>query len=147
MQLPGEENGFPHEGTLESFDDRVDAQTSTVRVRGSLPNPGRLLLPGMFMRVRMTFGPLRAVLEIPEEAILSDQGHKYVLVVNDHNVAERRPVTIGPEDNGMRIIEKGLRPDDQVVIAGIARVQPGDTVEPRRKAPAAPSEPRRDRGH
>ena len=147
MQLASEKNGFSHEGTLESFDDRVNPQTGTVRVRGSFPNPGRLLLPGMFVRVRMTFGPSRAVLEIPDAAILSDQGMKYVLVVNDRNVAERRAVTLGQFDKDMRIIEKGLSAEDWVVIAGLVGVQPGDTVEPRRKAPPAHSDPGRDGGH
>jgi RND family efflux transporter MFP subunit len=133
MQL-ADENGFPHEGTVDSVEDRVDPQSGTVRVRGRFPNPGRLLLPGMFARVRMTFGPPRAVLAVPEEAILSDQGKKYVLVVNDHSVAERRAVTLGPADNGMRIVEKGLRGEDWVVIAGPADLHPGDPVEPRKKA-------------
>jgi RND family efflux transporter MFP subunit len=142
-----DEEGFPHEGMLESFEDRVSPQTGTVRVRGSFPNPGRLLLPGMFVRVHMTFGPPRAVLEVPEEAILSDQGKKYVLVVNDGNVAERRAVTLGPADNGMRIVEKGLRAEDWVVITGLADIHPGDPVVPRKKTLPKRSDPARDRGH
>jgi multidrug efflux system membrane fusion protein len=132
MQLAGE-NGFPHEGTLESFEDRVSPQSGTVRVRGSFENPGRLLLPGIFARVRMTFCPPRAVLEVPEEAILSDQGQHYVLVVSEGNIAQRRAVTRGWADNGMRVIEKGLGADDWVVIAGLRGIRPGDPVEPRNK--------------
>lgn len=128
-----DEGGFPREGTLDSFEDHVSAATGTVRVRGSLPNPGRLLLPGMFARVRMAVGPRRAVLEVPEAAVLSDQGKKYVLVVNDQSVVERRYVTTGPIDNGMRIVEKGLRDEDRVVTAGLGGLHPGDPVEPRRK--------------
>jgi RND family efflux transporter MFP subunit len=131
------ESGFPHEGTLEGFEDRVSPQSGTVRVRGSLPNPGRLLLPGMFTRVRMTFGPPRAVLEIPDGAILTDQGRKHVLVVNDRNVVERRAVTLGPIDEDRRAIEKGLGADDWVVIAGRNALHPGDSVEPRKKATPA----------
>jgi RND family efflux transporter MFP subunit len=142
-----DEEGFPHEGTLESFEDRVSPQTGTMRVRGSFPNPGRLLLPGMFVRVHMTFGPPRAVLEVPEEAILSDQGKKYVLVVNHGKVAERRAVTLGPADNGMRIVEKGLREEDWVVITGLADIHPSDPVEPRKKATPKRSDPARDQGH
>jgi len=146
MQLAGEE-GFPHEGTLESIEDHFNPQSGTVRVRGSFPNPSRSLLPGMFTRVRMTLGPPRAVLEIPEEAILSDQGRKYVLVVNDRNVAERRAVTLGPIDRDMRIIEKGLRTEDWVVIAGLGGIHPGDPVEPRKKAPPAREGASTDQGH
>jgi RND family efflux transporter MFP subunit len=147
MELAGEKNAFPHEGALDGFDNRVNPQTGTVAVRGSFPNPDRLLLPGMTARVRMAFGPPRAVLEIPEQAILHDKDMTYVLVVNDRNVAERRAVTLGQFDKDMRVIEKGLGAEDRVIIAGLVGVRPGDTVEPRRKALAAPSEPRRDRGH
>jgi multidrug efflux system membrane fusion protein len=129
-----DENGFPHEGTLESFENRVNPQTGMVRVRGRFPNPGQLLLPGMFAGVRMTFGPPRAVLEIPEEAILSDQGKKYVLVLGKGNIAQRREVTLGQADNGMRIIEKGLGAEEWVVTTGLANIHPGDAVLPRKKA-------------
>jgi multidrug efflux pump subunit AcrA (membrane-fusion protein) len=88
----------------------------------------------MFAGVRMTFGPPREVLEIPEEAILSDQGKRYVLLLSKGNVAQRREVTLGQADNGMRIIEKGLGADDWVVISGLGKVRPGDQVEPRKKA-------------
>lgn len=137
------ENEFRHEATLESFEDHLNAATGTVRTRGSFPNPGRLLQPGMFVHVRTTLGPPRAVLVVPEEAILSDQGEKYVLVVNGRNVVERRAVTLGPTDNSMRIIEKGLRGEDWVIIAGFAGIHPGDSVAPRKKA--SPKHPNSDR--
>jgi membrane fusion protein, multidrug efflux system len=156
----GVEEEFLHEGTLESIEDHLDPANATVRMRGSFPNRDGLLRPGLFVRVRMTLGPPRAVLEIPDEAILSDQGRKYVLVVNDRNVVERRAVTLGPIDNdmriiekglrldnGMRIIEKGLRAEDWVVIAGHVRIRPGDLVEPQRKVQPAQPDASRDRGH
>jgi multidrug efflux system membrane fusion protein len=125
---------FPHEGALESFEDQFNPNNGTMRIRGSIPNPGRLLLPGMSVLVRMTVGPPRAVLEVPDEAILSDQGKSYVLVVNDGNVVQRREVSVGQADNGMRIIEKGLRAEDWVVITGLTDIHPGDSVKPRRQA-------------
>jgi RND family efflux transporter MFP subunit len=129
-----DEEGYPHEGTLESFDDRVSPQSGTVRVRGSFPNPGRLLLPGMFARVHMTVGPPGVGLAVPEKAILSEQGKRCVLVINDRNVAELRVVTLGPNVNGMRIIEKGLGNEDWVVITGLRGVRPGDSVETLKRA-------------
>jgi multidrug efflux pump subunit AcrA (membrane-fusion protein) len=101
----------------------------------------------MFVRVRMPFGPPRAVLEVPEEAILSDQGMQYVLVVNGRNVAERRAVTLGPIDKDLRIIEKGLGAEDWVVIAGLKNLHPGDSVEPRKKATPAREGASPDQGH
>jgi len=128
------DDGFPHEGTLDSFEDRVSPQSGTVRVRGSFPNPDQLLLPGMFARVRMSVGPARVVLEVPPEAILSDQGQTYVLVVSEGNIAQRRAVTLGWDDNGMRVVEKGLGAEDWVVIAGHGAIHPGDPVEPLQKS-------------
>jgi RND family efflux transporter MFP subunit len=133
LALTGED-GFPHEATLEHFEDRVIAETGTVRVRGILPNPGRLLLPGMFAKVRIAVGPPRAGLEVSGDALLSDQGQAYVFVVNDRNVVERRPVTAGQSDGKMRFVVKGLHETDWVIIAGQSDVRPGDTVEPRKKA-------------
>jgi RND family efflux transporter MFP subunit len=143
LALAGQE-GFPIGGTLESFEDQADPQSGTVRVHGSVPNPGRLLLPGMFTRVQMTVGPPRAVLEVPQEAIQIDpnNGNPYVLVVNDCKVAERRAVSLQPialrvqltPEDGMRIVEKGLRPEDWVAVAGLEDVHPGDRVAPRKKA-------------
>jgi RND family efflux transporter MFP subunit len=129
--------GFPLPAKIDFVNNSVDPNTGTLRVRAVLPNAEGLLLPGMFVRVRMKFGPPRAVLVVPEAAILTDQGRKYVLVVNDRNVAERRPVTLGQLDKDMRIIEKGLGAEDLVVIAGLNALHPGDSVEPRKKAPPA----------
>lgn len=145
IRLAAEEE-FAHEATLESLEDHVSPETGTVRVHGSFPNTGLLLRPGMFVRVRMTLGPSRAVLEIPDEALLSDQGKKYVFVVNERNIIQRREVTLGPADNDMRIIEKGLREDDWVVITGLANIRPGDPVAPRKKSSPKDSDPGRDRG-
>ena len=93
-----DKEGFPLPAKIDFVNNSVDPNTGCLRARAVLPNAGGLLLPGMFVRVRMTLGPPRAVLEIPEEAIFSDQGTKYVLVVNDRNVAERRAATVGPFD-------------------------------------------------
>jgi multidrug efflux pump subunit AcrA (membrane-fusion protein) len=83
-----------------------------------------------FVRVRMTFGPPRPVLETPEEAVGREQDDSYVWVVNDRNIVERRAVRIGALDGSMRVIEEGVRPEDQVVIAGAKGLTSGDHVEP-----------------
>jgi RND family efflux transporter MFP subunit len=143
----GTENDFGHEATLESFDSQLNAATGTMRVHGSIPNPDQRLPPGMFIRVRMTLGPPRAVLVVPEDAVLSDQGKKYVLVVNDRNLAERRAVTLGPTDNGMRIIEKGLRDEDWLIIADFAGIHPGEAVAPKKKTSPKRRDSDRDQNH
>jgi multidrug efflux system membrane fusion protein len=120
--------GFVHEGTLDSFEDHIDMQSGTVSVRGSLANPDRLLLPGMFAKVRVTLGPPHRVLQVPEGTILSDQGQKCVPVVNNRNLVELRKVTLGRVENGLQAIEAGLREEDWVITSGFDHS--GDLVEP-----------------
>ena len=67
---------------------------------------------------------------VPDTALGSDQSGRYLLVVNGDNVVEQRKVTIGPVDNGLRVIDAGLKPDDRVVVAGLLRSIPGQKVDP-----------------
>ncbi|HEV3262022.1 MAG TPA: efflux RND transporter periplasmic adaptor subunit [Gemmataceae bacterium] len=125
-----DENSFPRAGMLDHVENEFNPDTGTIGVHGVLPNADGLLLPGMFVRVRMTFGPPRRVLEVPEEAVGREQDQSYVWVVSDRHIVERRAVRTGATDGGMRIIEEGLRPEDRVVIAGAKGLKPGDHVEP-----------------
>jgi Protein of unknown function (DUF1573) len=126
-----DEEGFPHQGTLKSFDDKFDPATGTVQVQGSLPNPNRLFLPGMFVRVNMPFGSPQQVLVAPEEVVLSDQGKRYLLVVTDQDIVERRAVTLGAREGTMRIIEKGVSAEDWIVVGGLSKLMPGTRVKRR----------------
>jgi RNA polymerase sigma factor (sigma-70 family) len=125
------ENGFPHKGTLNGFDDRIDPETGTAQAQGSLPNPDRLLLPGMFVRVRVPFGPPQKGLGIPDDAVLTDQGKRYVLVVTAKNLVERRDVSLGAVEGNLRIIEKGVSRDDWIVVGGFKNLMPTTQVKPR----------------
>jgi RND family efflux transporter MFP subunit len=138
-----DEKGFPHEGILVSFDDHFNPDTGTITVQGVFPDPGSLLLPGMFARVRLLFGKPAPALEAADEAIYTDQGKPYVWVVNDRNVVERREVRLGSADDGMRVVKEGLGPDDSVVVAGGKDLHAGDKVEPYRTAmPGSKTGPR-----
>ncbi len=137
-----DEKGFPHQGTLDGVDHQVNPQTGTIRVRGRFPNPGGLLLPGMFARARMSFGRPRPVLEVPEKAVArTGQGKNYVLVVNGHNVVEARDVRVGQADGDRRVIDQGLRADDWVIVSGAQGPRPGERVQPKRLAPPKSSAP------
>jgi RND family efflux transporter MFP subunit len=127
-----DEKGLPHRGTLDHIDGQVNPNTGTLGFHGVLPNPGDVFLPGMSARVRLPLGKPRPVLEVPERAVHTDQGKRFVLVVDDRGVLERRDVTPGARDGGRRVIEAGLRPEDRLVTDGGAALQPGDRVEPRR---------------
>ncbi len=123
------ETGYPHKGVLDYADPTVSQSTGTMQVRGSFQNSSRSLLPGYFVRVRV---PGRAVpaLLVPEVAVGSDQGGRYVLVVNGDNVVEQRRVVLGQSDGELRVVESGLKPDERVVVTGIQDAVPGQKVDP-----------------
>jgi RND family efflux transporter MFP subunit len=125
------DSGFPHKGNLDYASPTLNQSTGTLAVRGVLPNPDRVLLPGYFVRVRVPFDEQKDALLVPDVALGSDQAGRYVLVVNGENVVEQRKVRIGPLDGDLRVIESGLKPDDRVVTAGLLRAIPGQKVDPK----------------
>ncbi len=131
------DEGYPHKGTLDYASPSVSHATGTLAVRAILDNPNRVLLPGYFVRVRIPDQQASALL-IPDTALGSDQSGRYVLVVDKNNVVEQRKVTVGPKTGDLRVIDKGLAPDDRVVVAGIVRAIPGQKVDPQlQSAPPA----------
>jgi RND family efflux transporter MFP subunit len=134
-QLPIEvglqtETGYPHKGKLDYASPTINQSTGTLAVRGVLPNPDRILLPGYYVRVRVPFSQQEKALLVPDVALGSDQSGRYVLVVNGENVVEQRKVQTGPLEGELRVIESGLKPDDRVVVAGLLRAIPGQKVDP-----------------
>jgi len=137
MGLQGED-GFPHPGTINFVDNQVNPTTGSILVRGVFANPKlkgghRLLLPGRFVRIRLPIGiPHRALLVI-DRAVASDQGRKYVFVLDAKNRVQARRITTGAlQDDGLRVIEEGLKPDDWVVSGGILQARPGREIRPER---------------
>jgi len=130
------ENGYPHIGTLDYASPTVDSTTGTLAVRAILQNPKRVILPGMFARVRIPTRQQDALL-VPDAALGTDQSGRYLLVVGKDDVVEQRTVTIGALDGTMRVIEKGLKPDDRVIVAGLLQAVPGQKVEPHTAATAS----------
>jgi membrane fusion protein, multidrug efflux system len=146
-----DEPGFPHKGYVNYKSNVVNASTGTILLRGSFDNPAthvdkRLLRPGMFVRVRLPTGkPYRALL-VAEAALQSDQGQKYLLVVNDKNVVEYRRVKTGPlQEDGLRVISEGLKPGELVIVEGLQMVRPEMTVKveekPMQASPVALPQP------
>jgi len=130
----GDSNDFKFKGFLDYADNKVDPSTGTIRVRGVLPNPDHTLVPGFFARVRVPDGVPYEALLVPDRSIGVDQGQKYVLVVNDKNVVEARPIEVGSQQGRMRVVKKGLTPDEWVITEGLLRTRPGATVAPQQKA-------------
>lgn len=131
------EEGYPHAGTFDYASPTVNSSTGTLAARGVFQNADHVLLPGYFVRVRVPVEDQAEALLVPDAALGSDQGGRYVLVVTKGNLVERRGVTIGPLVDGLRVIDDGLKPADQVVIAGVLRAIPGQEVDPQVQTAAA----------
>jgi multidrug efflux system membrane fusion protein len=138
VALEGEE-GYPHHGFLDFADNQVSASTGTILVRGELPNKRQDLDAGMRARVRIPVSAPHEVLMVTERAVGNDQGRKFLYVVNDQDVVERRDVNLGRVIDGLQIIEGGLKRDDWVIVNGIQRVRDAMKVAPKRgPMPGAP---------
>jgi RND family efflux transporter MFP subunit len=124
------EDGYPHQGNLDYASPTINQSTGTLSVRGVIPNPDRVLLPGFFVRVRVPVEQEVNAVLVPDTAQGSDQGGRYVLVVNKDNIVEQRRVRPGQLEGTLRVIEEGLKPDDRVVIGGLLRAIPGQKVDP-----------------
>lgn len=125
-----DETDYPHVGLIDYVAPALSTTTGTLAVRGVLQNPKNVLLPGYFVRIRVPQPFEQVALLVPDVALGSDQGGRYVLVVNNDNVVEQRKVEIGPQVGDMRVIDKGLTENDRVVIAGLLRAIPGQKVDP-----------------
>jgi multidrug efflux system membrane fusion protein len=159
MGLQGED-GYPHEGTINFVNNQVNPATGSILVRGVFPNPEpkggrRLLSPGMFARIHLPIGQPHPALLVIDRAVASDQGLKYVYVLDAKNQAQYRRVTTGAlQDDGLRVIEEGLEPDDWVVSGGLLQVRPRMLIKPDRVPmptigplvgrETLPAEPRKD---
>ncbi|MBW0003967.1 MAG: efflux RND transporter periplasmic adaptor subunit [Hyphomicrobiales bacterium] len=123
------ETGYPHKGTLDYAYPGVTSSTGTLAVRGVLPNPDRILLPGYFVRIRVPLSKEPDTLLVPDAAIGNDQGGRYVLLVGKDGIVEQRKIEIGETRGDLRIVTQGLSADDSVIVSGVARAVPGQKVE------------------
>jgi RND family efflux transporter MFP subunit len=139
--LETEPDKYPHEGIIKFRDNRVDPGTGTVLLRGELPNPDRLLTPGLFVRIRVPIGKPRPRLLVPETAISADQRGRYVLVVRSDDTVEQRYITEGSQQPGNLTVVDGIKASDRIVVNGIQRARPGAKVTPQEQ-----TSPTRQRG-
>lgn len=139
MGLADEAGTFPHKGTIDFSDNKLDPMTGTLRAGGLFENPKKLFTPGLFARVRIPGSlPHKAIL-VPSEAIAANQDRRYVLVVDAKNVAEMRIIEVGAEVDGMRVIRKGLAAGEKVITEGLLTAIPGEQVNPIEKAGESPA--------
>jgi membrane fusion protein, multidrug efflux system len=143
------EDGYPHEGTINFIDSRVDANTGGIQVRGvfAKPRPAGgvpLLLPGMSVRVRLPIGSPYSALLLPRRAVVVENGEAFIFVVNAKDTLERRPVQLGPpQEGGLRVVQTGVTAEDLVVLNASPGLKAGQIVQPKKtpvtdEAPKAP---------
>ncbi|HZD52525.1 MAG TPA: efflux RND transporter periplasmic adaptor subunit [Woeseiaceae bacterium] len=124
------ESGYPHEGRLDFLDNQVNAESGTIRGRAVLDNPDGRFTPGLFVRLRLVSPETKTVALVDDRAIGTDLDQKYVLVLDDQNVAQYRGVRTGRLIDNLRVVTKGLEAGDRVIVNGLQRVRPGAPVAP-----------------
>ena len=122
---------YPRKGQFYVADRQVNVQTGAIRLAGLFPNPGNVLRPGQYGRVRAVTDTRRNVVLVPQRAVTELQGRYQVAVVGDGNKVSIRPVTVGERSGSQWIIEDGLKPGEQIVAEGIQQIRPDLVVNPK----------------
>lgn len=127
---------------VDFADHSIDASTGTLRLRARIDvsRAPQTLIPGQYVRVQLSTGQTEAALLVPDQAVGTDQGRRYVLVVDTQGQVQYRPVTVGTSHEQQRLVTSGLKAGEQVIVAGLMRVRPGMTVRPQRVADVAPAQ-------
>ena len=124
-----DEDDYTHVGVIDFIDNQIEATTGTLRVRAVFPNPKGVLTPGLFVRIRLPIGVPHQSVIVPERALGSDQGQKYVYVVDDKNEVNYRKIKVGALNKGYRVVEDGLKEGEKVIVSGLQRVRPRAEVD------------------
>jgi membrane fusion protein (multidrug efflux system) len=126
----GDASVYPERGHLNFVNREVDSRTGTIQVRGEFPNPGNLLRPGQYARIRAATELRKDALLIPQQAVSELQGIYQVGVIASDNTATIKNVKLGPQFGDMWVVEEGLNAGDNVVVDGLQRIKNGMTVSP-----------------
>lgn len=119
-------------GRLDFLSNAADRGTGTVRIRAVVDNPDGQLTPGLFAKVKLETGIPQARVLVSDQSIGTDQGSRYVLVVDQDDKTQYRPVELGAMVDGLRVVEQGLQPGERIVVKGLVR--PGMQVTPQTAA-------------
>jgi RND family efflux transporter MFP subunit len=129
LQL-ADESEFPHQGYIESFDNKLDPDTGSILLRAVFPNSDGRIVPGLFARIRIPLSERHPALLVDERAIGTDQANKFVLTLTPTNTVQYQAVELGPLIDGQRVVRSGLEAGEKIVVNGMARVRPGMPVTP-----------------
>ena len=117
-------------GPIDFVDNGVGMHTGTLKVRARLPNRDGRLLPGSVVKVAFRYGTADDATVVPELAIGTDQGARYVLVAGPDGTVEYRPVSLGAKVGPWRVVTDAVRPGDRIVLPGLPGLKPGMKVNP-----------------
>ncbi len=126
----GNETDFPHGGTIDFVDNRVNPATGIERIRGVLNNESGLLTPGFFARLSIPGSGKYSTLLVPDIAVGSDQSHRILMVVGKEDKVEPHIVELGALFGTMRAIKSGVTAEDRVIVKGLMSARPGAVVKP-----------------
>ena len=127
LKVPGEDRW--HEGQWNYVDTQVDPETGTLLVRGLFPNQDETLFPGIYVRVLVPYETLENAVLVRDRAIGTDLGGKFLMVVTEHDVVQIRYITLGQTvDGGLRMVTKGIKPNERYVVKGLQHARPGEKV-------------------
>jgi membrane fusion protein (multidrug efflux system) len=126
---------FPQKGSFYAEDRHLDAKTGSIKMEVTFPNPGNLLRPGQFGKLRTIVETKKGALVVPQEAVSDLQGNQLVIVVDQTNKASMRPVKLGERLGGLWEVTDGLKSGDKVIVEGFQKVRPGTAVVTREWAP------------
>ncbi|MFJ2362377.1 multidrug efflux RND transporter periplasmic adaptor subunit MexE [Pseudomonas sp. NPDC087697] len=124
------EDGNPHLGQMNFVDNQVNPKTGTIRGRAVFDNSKGEYTPGLYARLKLVGSGTYSAVLINDEAVGTDLGKKFVLVMDADNKPAYRAVELGPKIEGLRIVRSGLNKDDTIIVKGLQRVRPGSPVTP-----------------
>lgn len=125
-------SSFPKKGSVVVADRQVDLKTGTIRVAGAFENPGNVLRPGQFARIKAATSIARGALLVPQRSVMETQGTYQVVVVGSDNKASIRAITTGERVGQMWIVTSGLKPGEQVIVEGVQKAREGTPVTPKK---------------
>jgi multidrug efflux system membrane fusion protein len=137
VQVVAQGDNHPYNGVIESFDNRIDTVSGTIRARAKFDNRDGALVPGMFVTVKLAGSGDTDALLVPERAVGFDQSKKFVYVVDAEGKVSYRPVELGDQVGSQRIVQSGLAAGDRVIVDGIQHVHPDDVVDAKEMAPGS----------
>src|SRR6266481_5146227 len=135
----GNGQAYPQKGKFYALDRNLDTKTGSIRYYVTFPNPGNILRPGQFGKVRFVADMKKGAMVIPQEAVNELQGSYQVAVVDENNKVGIRPVKMGERIGAMWEVTEGLKPGDKVVVQGVQKAREGSTVTPKEWTPPAQS--------